>query len=289
MTARGAATGYVPPPYPHDRLDDLRATADACDGGVVDCSVGTPVDPMPEVAVRALADAARGATGYPPSIGTPSLRDAAAAWVDRRFGVTVTRDDVIACIGTKEMVAGLPQQLALRDPTRDTVLYPARGVPDLRDGRDARRAPGGARPGRRRLAARPRLPSTPSDADRALVLWLNDPSNPTGASATPEQMRANGRVGAGTAAIDRGERRVLRRVHLRRRRLARPSRSPPSTPARDGVLAVHSLSKRSNMAGLRAGFVAGDRELVHVPRRGAQARRLHGPGARPGRRGRGAG
>jgi hypothetical protein len=68
-----AATGFVPPPYPHDRLLELRAIAEAVPGGIVDCSVGTPVDPMPEVAQRALTEAAPAATGYPAAVpATPS-------------------------------------------------------------------------------------------------------------------------------------------------------------------------------------------------------------------------
>src|SRR5581483_7823594 len=121
--------GFVPPPYPHDRLATLRRLADALPGGVVDCSVGTPVDPMPEGALDALRAAAPGSTGYPPSIGTPALRDAAAAWIGRRFGVTLTADEVIACVGTKEFVASLPYYLSLREPSRDTVLYPGVAYP----------------------------------------------------------------------------------------------------------------------------------------------------------------
>ena len=93
-------TGFVPPPYPQDRLASLRAIADALPGGVVDASVGTPVDPMPEVVAEALIAATRAATGYPPSIGTPGYRESAAGWVERRFGVPLTPDQVIACIGT---------------------------------------------------------------------------------------------------------------------------------------------------------------------------------------------
>ena len=98
-------SGFVPPPYPHDRLATLRRLADALPGGVVDCSVGTPVDPMPAAALDALRAAAPGWTGYPPSIGTPALREAAAAWIARRFGVSLTAEQVIACVGTKELVA----------------------------------------------------------------------------------------------------------------------------------------------------------------------------------------
>src|SRR6202011_830037 len=81
------APGLVPPPSPHDRLGELRAVAEAVPGGLVDCSVGTPVDPMPEVAQRALAEAAAAATGYPPAIGAPAYREAAAAWIGRLFHV----------------------------------------------------------------------------------------------------------------------------------------------------------------------------------------------------------
>src|SRR6266511_2115492 len=91
-----AEPGFVPPPYPHDRLRELRAVADAVPGGIVDCSVGTPVDPMPEVARRALGDAAVAATGYPAAIGAPAYREAAAAWIRRRFGVAASPDAVLA-------------------------------------------------------------------------------------------------------------------------------------------------------------------------------------------------
>src|SRR5947207_7527526 len=183
-----AAPGFVPPPYPHDRLRELRAVAETVPGGLVDCSVGTPVDAMPEVARRALTDAAAAATGYPPAIGAPAYREAAAAWISRRFGVALSSDAVLACIGTKELVSSLPRLLSLRDPSRDTVLYPAVAYPTYEMGG---------------LLAGLRAVPVPvdddwhvdlervddADAARALVLWLNDPSNPTGATASPAGMR----------------------------------------------------------------------------------------------------
>ncbi len=178
---------FVPPPYPHDRLGPNRATAAAVPGGILDASVGTPVDPMPDVVLDALAQAAPGATGYPATIGSPGFREAAVGWVERRFGSALTPDDVIACIGTKEAVASLPRMLSLRDPSRDTVLYPAVAYPTYEMGA--------------LLAGLRAVPVPvddewhldlgrvdPADADRALVLWLNDPSNPTGAVATPQGM-----------------------------------------------------------------------------------------------------
>src|SRR5262245_58342139 len=103
---------FVPPPYPHDRLGPVRAAAAAVAGGMIDASVGTPVDPMPPVVLEALAASAPGATGYPATIGSAAMRDAAAAWIGRRFGCPIAPDDIVACIGTKELVASLPRALS---------------------------------------------------------------------------------------------------------------------------------------------------------------------------------
>src|SRR6478609_8772739 len=123
------AAGFVPPPYPYERLDALKRLADSLPGGVVDCSIGTPCDPVPEVARRAAADAIAASNGYPQSAGSLALREAAAGWIGRRFGVAVESAHVGACVGTKELVASLPQLLRLRNPGRDTVLYPAVAYP----------------------------------------------------------------------------------------------------------------------------------------------------------------
>jgi aspartate/methionine/tyrosine aminotransferase len=253
------SAAFVPPPYPHDRLGPIRATAAAVPGGIVDASVGTPVDPMPSVALDALAAAAPAATGYPATIGSPAFREAAVGWLARRFGCSLTVDDVIACIGTKEVVASLPRMLSLRDPSRDTVLYPVVAYPTYEMGA--------------LLAGLRAVPVPvddewhldldrvdPGDADRALLLWLNDPSNPTGAVATPQGM-----VDAIEWARVRG---ILVASDECYAEFTYDTDGAPAAPVTaldagsDGVLVVHSLSKRSNMAGLRAGFVAGDRALV---------------------------
>lgn len=255
----GASTGFVPPPYPHDRLDDLRAVADAVDGGMVDCSIGTPVDPMPDAALRALSDAAPGATGYPFTIGSLAYREAAAAWIGRRFGVGVTAGEVMACIGTKELVAGLPRLLSLRDPSRDTVLYPGVSYPTYAMGAEL----AGLRAVPVPVDSEWRLDLAAVDADdagRALLLWLNDPSNPTGVAATPDEMQA-----AVQWAHDHGVIVASDECYAEFTYDASGAPMPPVTAlhaSTDDVLVVHSLSKRSNMAGLRAGFVAGDSDLV---------------------------
>jgi succinyldiaminopimelate transaminase len=254
-----AAPGFVPPPYPHDRLDALRRLADALPGGVVDCSVGTPVDPVPEVARRALADAAGAGAGYPPAVGTPALREAAARWLDRRFGAGVDVDSVVACAGTKELVASLPRLLHLRNPSRDTVLFPAISYPTYEMGAQL----AGLRPVPVPLDTdwHPDLSRVrAADAERTLVLWLNEPANPTGAGMGRERLRA-----AVEWARARG---IVVASDECYAEFTFDARGAPAAPATalhaglDGVLALHSLSKRSNLAGFRAGFVAGDPDLA---------------------------
>jgi succinyldiaminopimelate transaminase len=251
--------GFVPPPYPHDRLGDLRAVADTAPGGLIDASVGTPVDPTPEVVIAAAAAALRDATGYPATIGSPGLREAAASWIDRRFGVDVGADAVLACIGTKELVAALPRLLSLRDPSRDTVLYPALSYPTY--------AMGAVLAGLRAVpipvdAAGHDLVAAvdPDDAARALLLWCNDPANPTGVGASQGQL-------ADTVAWARSAGVLVASDECYAEFTFDDDGAPASpvtalTGNHEGVLAVHSLSKRSNMAGYRIGFVAGDLELI---------------------------
>lgn len=238
------------PPYPHDRLEPLRAVADAHPGGCIDLSVGTPVDPPPAVVVEALA-ASQAERGYPPSIGTPDYREAAAGWLARRLGVAVAADGLAACIGTKELVAGIPQWLHLRHPERDTVLYPAVAYPTY--------AMGALLAGLRAVpvpvddAFRIDLGAVgDDDARRALCLWVNTPGNPAGGLDDLGAAAAWGRARGIPVLSDECY-------------VEFTWAGPPRTILEhgiDGVLAVHSLSKRSNLAGARVGFYAGDRELV---------------------------
>jgi succinyldiaminopimelate transaminase len=252
-------SAFVPPPYPHDRLGPIKARAMTVPGGMLDASVGTPVDPMPALVLDALQAAAPAGTGYPATIGSPAFRDAAASWVVRRFGCALTPDDVVACIGTKEAVASLPRMLSLRDPSRDTVLYPAVAYPTYEMGALL----AGLRAVPVPVDEEWRLDLDrvdPADADRALVLWLNDPSNPTGAVATPAGMREAVEWARAQGIVVASDECYAEFTY--------DADGAPSAPVTalhsgtDGVLAVHSLSKRSNMAGLRAGFIAGDRGLV---------------------------
>jgi len=235
---------FVPPPYPYDRLDDLRAVADQHPGGVVDLSIGTPCDPPPDAVTAALCGSGA-AQGYPPSVGTAALREAAAAWLDRRFGVMVSPGHLAACVGTKELVAGIPQWLRLRRPDRDTVLFPEISYPTY--------AMGATLAGCRAVPYGDLAAVDPADAARALCLWVNSPANPTGELDDL----------AGAAAWGRAhDVPVLSDECYIEFTWAGPARSILHEGS-DGVLAVHSLSKRSNAAGLRLGVYGGDPELVH--------------------------
>jgi succinyldiaminopimelate transaminase len=247
-----APGGFVPPPYPYERLDALKRLADSLPGGVVDCSIGTPCDPVPEVARKAAADAIDVSNGYPPSAGSAALRDAAAAWIARRFGVAVVGAHVGACVGTKELVASLPHLLRLRDPRRDTVLYPSIAYPSY----DMGAVLAGCRAVPVPLDKHWHLDLdaiSEADAERALVLWINEPGNPSASTADDAYF-------ARVAAWARARGVIVASDECYAEFAPQPATILSS--GLDGVLAMHSVSKRSNLAGMRVGFYAGDPDLV---------------------------
>jgi succinyldiaminopimelate transaminase len=228
------------PDFPWDLLVPYQEKARAHPGGVVDLSVGTPVDPVPDVVQRALAEAAN-AHGYPLTTGSPALRSAIFDWVSRRCGAA-NGFDVLPTIGSKELIAGLPSLLGLG--ASDTLVIPELAYPTYEVG---------ARLSGAQWVRSDVLPPSP-----AALLWLNSPSNPTGRVLDAGFLRD-----AVAWARSRGAVVVSDECYLE----LGWSASPVSIlSVCDGdfsnVLAVHSLSKRSNLAGYRAGFVAGDPTLV---------------------------
>jgi succinyldiaminopimelate transaminase len=250
MGAMADPDGFQPPPYPYDRLNELKAIADALPGGCVDLSVGTPTDAPPAAVVAALG-ASGAERSYPLSPGTPAYREAAAAWMARRLGVTVDPDHLAACIGTKELVAGLPHWLRLRTPSRDTVLYPSVSYPSYEMGAIL----AGCRPVPVPVNDKWQLDVNaidPADADRALCLWVNTPGNPAGGLDDLGAIAAWGRAHGVPVFSDECY-------------IEFTWDGPPHTileHGTEGVVAVHSLSKRSNLAGIRSGFYAGDPDVV---------------------------
>ena len=259
MSDDAASGGFVPPIYPYFRLDALKQRAAEAPGGIVDLSIGTPNDPVPEIVVEALAKAGPEAFGYPRAIGSPALREAAAGWMERSFGVSLDAAQVVSVIGTKELVASLPHLLRLKDPSRDTVLYPAVSYPTYAMGAQL----GGCRAVPVPLGEGWHLDLSAiseEDAARALLLWVNEPGNPTGSQS------AAGPLGEAVSwAQARGVVLASDECYVEFNWDMDGTFVPGATALQagvDGVLAVHSLSKRSNMAGYRCGFLAGDGDLV---------------------------
>ncbi|GAA3054080.1 bifunctional succinyldiaminopimelate transaminase/glutamate-prephenate aminotransferase [Streptomyces glomeratus] len=235
------------PTFPWDKLEPYKKTAAAHPGGIVDLSVGTPVDPVPELIQKALV-AAADSPGYPTVWGTPELRDAITGWVERRLGARgVTHRHVLPVVGSKELVAWLPTQLGLGPG--DTVAYPRLAYPTYEVGA--------------RLARAEHVvydDPTELDPARLKLLWLNSPSNPTGRVLGKEELT---RIVAW--AREHGVLVFSDECYLELGWEADPvSVLHPDVcgGSYEGIVAVHSLSKRSNLAGYRAAFLAGDPEVL---------------------------
>jgi succinyldiaminopimelate transaminase len=195
-------------------------------------------------ALRAAADS----PGYPATIGLPATRQAALDWLARSHGVTrLGLDQVLPVIGSKELIASLAVHLGLGGD--DLVVFPELAYPTY--------AVGAALAGARALA---RDSLTSLGPERPALLWLNSPSNPTGRVLPPDHLRK-----VVDWCRERGTILVSDECYLESAWEAEPvSVLHPSIcgDSVDGLLAVHSLSKRSNLAGYRCAFVAGDPRLV---------------------------
>lgn len=227
------------PDFPWDRLTPAKQRAAAHPDGIVDLSVGTPVDATPRIVQDALA-AATDAPGYPTTQGTVELRQAAVGWLQRSLGVVVEPENILPLIGTKEFVAWLPTLLGLG--ATDTVASPPIAYPTYEVGA---------------LMAGSR---TTVAGEPAELTWINSPSNPTGAVMSATELQA-----AATKARARGKILVSDECYIELAWDADPvSLLHPQVCGGDhsGLLAIHSLSKRSNMAGYRFGFAVGDPALI---------------------------
>ena len=236
------------PDFPWDALQAAAARAREHPDGLVDLSVGTPVDPTPEVVRAALAGAAD-APGYPVTVGLPATRQAALDWLSRRAGVTgLDLDGVLPTIGSKELIATLPLHLGLGPG--DVVVAPALAYPTYEVGA----ALAGAR-----CVATDALTSL--GPGRVALVYLNSPSNPTGRVLPVEHLRK-----VVDWCRERGALLVSDECYLACSFDGAPPVSvlDPEVCGGDptGILTVHSLSKRSNLAGYRCGFVAGDPAVV---------------------------
>lgn len=239
--------------YPWDTLTDVVARARAHPRGLVDLSIGTPVDPTPDVVREALA-AASDAHGYPLTHGTPALREAVVGWFARTRGVPgLDPEAVLPTLGSKELVGLLPALLGLGPG--DVVVHPETAYPTY----DV-----GARLAGATALATDDVAVWAGRGDVRLV-WVNSPGNPTGRVLGVDELRRVVEAARATGAlVASDECYALLGWDEPWAGAGVPSILDPrvSGGSTDGLLAVYSLSKQSSMAGYRGAFVAGDPAVV---------------------------
>ncbi len=237
--------------YPWDAVAPYAAKARSHPGGIVDLSIGSPVDPTPDIIAAALREATD-AHAYPQTAGTPALREAITAWYARRRGVPgLGVDQVLPTVGSKELVALLP--LLLDIGAGDTVVHPRAAYPTYEVGA-------------RLVGATPLAADDPAQwPPGTRLVWLNSPGNPDGRVLGTDELRA-----AVAHARELGAVVVSDECYAELgwdgpwADAGVPSVLDPRVTGGDdtGILSVYSLSKQSNLAGYRAAFLAGDRSLV---------------------------
>jgi succinyldiaminopimelate transaminase len=227
------------PDFPWDALAPYGAIAKKHPQGAIDLSVGTPVDPTPEFIQKAFQEAAN-SPSYPVTVGTPELREAITAWAKKYLGATGDFG-VLPLIGSKEFVAWLPTFIEAQ-----SVLYPDVAYPTYLVGSLLAQA-----------AATP-VSLDASQWPQADMAWVNSPSNPTGRVHSEAEFKA---------AIDWSRKNksvvVSDECYLEFGDSVKPTSILNYTGGDNtNILAVHSLSKRSSMAGYRAAFIVGDPALI---------------------------
>jgi succinyldiaminopimelate transaminase len=234
-------------PSSKDVQAELRRRAVAHPGGYADLATASPVDPTPQVFVDALA-AAGGAPGYPLTIGVVELRDAMVQWFDRVRGVALNRDCVLPTIGSKELLGLLPFLLGLGSD--DVVVRPSLAYPAYEAGAVA-------------VGAGVVAEDDPAKWPEATkLIWLNSPRNPDGQTLTVAELRHAVARARELGAVIVGDECYAVLNELDGERI--PSILDPRVVGDDmsQILACYSVSKQSNMAGYRAGMVAGDEQLI---------------------------
>jgi len=244
--------------YPFVRLHEAARRVEARGIEVIDFGTGDPREPTDAKIKQALIDGLRDRMGYPAAVGLPELRQAIAAWAERRFGTTLDPDtEIIPTLGSKEAIFSFAQVVVDSERGKDTVAYTEPGYPVYERGALFAHARTLALPLLEQNGFLPDLDAIDEWTwNRLAVLWVNYPNNPTGATAPigfferlAELARTHGFVLASDEAYTElwfGE--------------------PPASALQVGdltnVVVFNTLSKRSSMTGYRSGFVAGDPELV---------------------------
>lgn len=244
--------------YPWDALAPYLQTASQHPDGLVNLSIGTPVDPTPVLIQQALA-AAADAPGYPTTHGTLALREAIVEWFARRRNVPgLDPADVMPTVGSKELVAWLPLLLGLG--AGDVVVRPKVAYPTYDMGATFAGATAVAADSLDELDA--------ETLARVRLVWVNSPGNPTGivrgAEELAELVRAAREIGAVVASDECYGELGWGKWDVENGGEAVPSVLDPrvSGGSHENLLAIYSLSKQSNIAGYRAAFMAGDSAIM---------------------------
>jgi succinyldiaminopimelate transaminase len=258
VTSALRSFGLSLPDYPWEAMAPYLARAAEHPGGVANLSIGTPVDPTPALLQDALRAAAN-APGYPTVHGTPALREAIAGWFERRRGVPgLDPRHVMPTVGSKELVAWLPFLLGLKAGdvvVRPTVAYPTYDI-------------GATFAGAEQVAADDLDELDADTRARVRLVWVNSPANPTGSVRDIPSLRhivsQARQLGAVVASDECYAELGWGEWDVQRGGTPVPSILDPQVAegSHDGLLAVYSLSKQSNLAGYRAAFVAGDPALM---------------------------
>jgi acetylornithine aminotransferase len=249
--------------YPFVRLNEAAAARRAEGLEVIDFGMGDPREPTDPLILQALRDGVRERMGYPAAPGLPELREAIAGWAARRFGTELDPErHVIPTLGSKEAIFSLAQVVLDVPGGRDTVVATEPGYPVPARGA----AFAGARvvelPLLERSSFLPELDGVADETwERAALVWLNSPNNPTGAIAPLaflERLAALAREHGFVLACDEAYSELW---------FAQPPPSALELSDWTNVLVLNTLSKRSSMTGFRSGFAAGDAELIAALRR----------------------
>lgn len=247
------------PPYLFAEIDRKKRAAQVKGVDLIDLGIGDPDIPTPGRIVQKLADAATKTTNhrYPSSSGLMEFRQSVAEWYGRRFGVTLdAATEVVSLIGSKEGVANMA--VGYVDPG-DVVLVPTPAYPVYEIGTQFNGGEVFYLPLRQENGFLPDLSSIPSDVlERAKMLWINYPNNPTGAVVDESFFKE---------AVEFAERhRVILCHDAAYTELSFDGYRAPSIleteGAKDVAIEFHSLSKTFNMTGWRIGMAVGNAELV---------------------------
>jgi succinyldiaminopimelate transaminase len=245
------------PEYPIVRIEAAKERLRQAGRDVFDFGTGDPIEPTPDVVRRALVEAVPEVCRYPSYKGLPALRQAAAGYLQRRFGVSLDPErQVLGTLGSKEAIFNLPFAFLDARGARDTVVFPTPGYPVFEAGTlfAGGKAHGVAlRPENRFLLAPWDLPR--EVRQRLAILWINYPHNPSGAIAPAEYLERVARFAAEEDVLVCSDECYVDIY----------AQEAPRSLLEFGtqnVLAFFSCSKRSGMTGYRSGFVAGDASLI---------------------------